>query len=189
MIDAGIVLQSLVGEPLATIRGRPNTIIEVTNGDAIVATSRSPLGQRVPVSWLQEVLDQLRSGETIVVGPASIGYRSSFLGAVLLTLPMIEVMDGSPPTARLDPAYTVQTNVIAELETRLRMYANLIARGGPAGVSPGLLRELRIYGGAGGVWNDVSRTRGIGGAASVTVGLLHTGRHYPDDLSNDALLY
>jgi hypothetical protein len=29
----------------------------------------------------------------------------------------------------------------------------------------------------------------VGGASSVTVGVLHTGRHYPDDLSDTALLY
>ena len=51
------------------------------------------------------------------------------------------------------------------------------------------MRELGIYGGASGVWNDAARTRGIGDADSVTVGLLHTGRHYADDLSDDALLY
>jgi putative restriction endonuclease len=39
------------------------------------------------------------------------------------------------------------------------------------------------------VWNDVAHTRGIGDANSVTVGVLHTGRHYPGDLSDAALLY
>jgi hypothetical protein len=78
---------------------------------------------------------------------------------------------------------------MTELETRLEMYAALLDRGGPARVAPAIVREIGIYGGAGGIWNDVERTRGIGGAASVTVGLRHTGRHYPDDLSEAALLY
>jgi hypothetical protein len=143
----------------------------------------------VPVAWLQDVLDRIQQGETIDIDPDDVGYRSAFMGAVLRTLPMVLVSDASPPTAHLDPNYALSSDVLEELETRLRMYAELIAREGPASVSPATLRELGIYGGASGVWDDVARTRGIGGADSVTVGVLHTGRHYPDDLSDAALLY
>jgi hypothetical protein len=72
MIDAQIVLRSLIGEPLATVsRGRPNTIVEVSSDAAVVVTSRSPAGQRVPVAWLQEVLDRLGGGETLSLDPNS----------------------------------------------------------------------------------------------------------------------
>jgi hypothetical protein len=194
MIDAEIVLRSLIGEPLVTVRrGRPNTIVEVSGDSAVVVTSRSPTGQRVPVAWLQDVLDRLGRGETLSLDPNSgsnsIGYRSSFLGAVLLTLPMIDVSDGSPPIAKLTPNYEAAPDVTAELELRLRMYADLVAGGGPERVAPGLLRSLGIYGGASGIWSDVARTRGIAGADAVTVGVLHTGRHYPDDLADSAALY
>jgi putative restriction endonuclease len=36
---------------------------------------------------------------------------------------------------------------------------------------------------------DVDRTRGIDGADGITVSLLHTGRHYTDELSADGVLY
>jgi hypothetical protein len=116
-------------------------------------------------------------------------HRSAFLGSVLLTLPMVEILRGKPAQARLDPGYVVRTDVLQEFEHRLSMYAKLLDAGGPIAVTPGVVRELGIYGGASGIWNDVARTRGIGDAASVTVGLLHTGRHYPDDLSDQALTY
>jgi putative restriction endonuclease len=58
-----------------------------------------------------------------------------------------------------------------------------------AGYPPALLREVGVYGGAQGVWMDVERTRGIDGAGGITVSLLHTGRHYADELSADGVLY
>jgi hypothetical protein len=57
-------------------------------------------------------------------------------------------------------------------------------------VIPGLLRELRIYGGAQGIWVDKERTQHLTDVGSgVTVGLLHTGSSYPDDLSEDGAIY
>jgi hypothetical protein len=57
-------------------------------------------------------------------------------------------------------------------------------------VSAAFLRDLGIYGGAQGIWVDKARTAPIAADGSgVTVSLLHTGRHYPDDLSEDGLIY
>lgn len=80
--------------------------------------------------------------------------------------------------------------VSEELEYRKRMWATLLERAGTNTTEPRLLRELGIYGGAQGVWVDKTRTSkltedGIG----VTVGLLHTGSSYADDISDDAVLY
>ena len=61
--------------------------------------------------------------------------------------------------------------------------------GDPGRLSPQLLRELGVYGGAQGIWVDTERTRGIDGAGGITVSLLHTGRHYSDELSADGVLY
>jgi hypothetical protein len=55
----------------------------------------------------------------------------------------------------------------------------------PRRAVPRLLREVGIYGGAQGVWIDADKTRGINGPGGVTVGLLHTARHYADELSAD----
>jgi putative restriction endonuclease len=54
---------------------------------------------------------------------------------------------------------------------------------------PAQLRELGIYGGAAGIWVDLARTRAISGSVGVAVALLHTGRHYADDLSDTEVVY
>lgn len=59
-----------------------------------------------------------------------------------------------------------------------------------ADLEPGQLRELGVYGGAQGVWVDKARTSpATGEVDGATVAILHTGRHYPDDLSEDGLIY
>jgi hypothetical protein len=74
--------------------------------------------------------------------------------------------------------------------TRRAMWQRLVTAGGPADVSPGLLRGLGIYGGAQGVWIDAARTSALTpDRAGITVALLHTGRHYADDLTADSILY
>jgi hypothetical protein len=51
-------------------------------------------------------------------------------------------------------------------------------------------RALGIYGGAQGTWVDKTRTASLTSDGNgVTVGLLHTGMHYADDLSDDGLIY
>jgi hypothetical protein len=80
--------------------------------------------------------------------------------------------------------------VTDEFARRESMWRRLEEHGGPNGVAPAVLRELGIYGGAQGVWVDNSRTSqltedGVG----VTVGLFHTGSSYPDDLSEDGVIY
>ena len=55
-------------------------------------------------------------------------------------------------------------------------------------ISARSLRDLGVYGGAQGIWVDKVRTGNLA-PDGVTVGLLHTGRHYPDDLSEDGLIY
>ena len=79
--------------------------------------------------------------------------------------------------------------VEVERSRRESMWNSLLAAGGPSGLSPQVLRKLGVYGGAQGIWVDTDRTREIDGAGGVTVGLLHTGRHYADELSADGVLY
>jgi putative restriction endonuclease len=57
-------------------------------------------------------------------------------------------------------------------------------------LDPLALRDLGIYGGAQGIWVDKRRTSALTPeGAGVTVGILHTGRHYPDELSDEGLIY
>jgi putative restriction endonuclease len=49
---------------------------------------------------------------------------------------------------------------------------------------------MRVYGGAQGIWVDKMTTAPLSpDGQGVTVSILHTGRHYPDDLSDDGLIY
>jgi putative restriction endonuclease len=83
------------------------------------------------------------------------------------------------------------TNHIAqELEHRWQLWRTLLATGGPTGVPPQRLRALGMYGGAQGVWVDKARTAPLTmDSDGVTIGVLHTGTAYADDLSVDGVLY
>jgi hypothetical protein len=104
MIDAEVLLRSVIGEPLSTLRGKPNTVLSVDSGHAHVATSRSQQGSPVPVAWLQDVLDRLAAGDTVSAEATSGAFRSAFLRAALGVVPQVEILDTtSPPTIRVDP--------------------------------------------------------------------------------------
>jgi hypothetical protein len=82
------------------------------------------------------------------------------------------------------------TNVSSELDRRLQMWRAIIAEGNPNDVEPRRLRDLGIYGGAQGIWVDKARTSNPAiGNDGATVAVLHTGRHYDDDLSADGVIY
>ena len=67
---------------------------------------------------------------------------------------------------------------------------NRIKSEGFENLPPQFLRDLGVYGGASGIWVDKSRTSELlTDPNGITVGILHTGRHYPDDLSEDGLIY
>ena len=55
-------------------------------------------------------------------------------------------------------------------------------------LTPGEVRELGIYGGGSGVWVNKSRTQNLA-QDGVAVGLLHTGKHYDDDIDDTGVLY
>jgi hypothetical protein len=103
--DARTLLADLVGQPLQTISGRPNEILELRDRDVVVATGRSPAGAPLPVAWVQEALDSLRAVGELRIDVPSAGHRSAFIGAVLQTLPGARVeqgpqriiLDGFPP--------------------------------------------------------------------------------------------
>lgn len=61
-----------------------------------------------------------------------------------------------------------------------------------AGVTPSALNDdamgMRLFYGGRGIWYDSLRTRGLL-EPGVAVAVLHTGRHYPDDLLADGVIY
>ena len=90
----------------------------------------------------------------------------------------------------LDEITNINGNIVKELNRRKHLLRNLIKIGGPKSVSPKILRELKLYGGAQGIWVDKFHTldsdpNGIG----LTVSVLHKGEIYEDDLEEDGLLY
>jgi hypothetical protein len=99
--DARTVLGSLVGKPISTVTGRMNTVLRLEGDNAIVATSRSPGGQPVPIAWVQSGLERLLTTGEIEVSVPSLGYRSAFIGAVLLSLPGAVLIQATPPRVRL----------------------------------------------------------------------------------------
>lgn len=70
------------------------------------------------------------------------------------------------------------------------MWKSLSSMGDPENTSTTAIRDLRIYGGRRGIFRDL-RTTGVltADGTGVSVGVLHTGRHYPDDLSQDGMIY
>ena len=80
-------------------------------------------------------------------------------------------------------------SVADELARRLKLWEQL-STGDATNAEPGVLRSAQVYGGAQGIWVDKKTTGGLAmDGHGVTVSILHTGRHYPDDLSEDALIY
>ncbi len=79
--------------------------------------------------------------------------------------------------------------VAAERRRRLMLWGEIEADAS-AGIKPKQLTDLRIYGGAQGIWVDKKQTARVSTEGhGVTVGLLHAGQHYPDDLSDDGMIY
>jgi hypothetical protein len=93
--DARSHLEGLVGQTIPTLTGRPNAILRIESGDVIVGTQRSPSGKAIPIEWVQNAMDQLAENGELAIEVSTVGYRSAFIGAVLRTLPGVEVMEGT----------------------------------------------------------------------------------------------
>jgi hypothetical protein len=79
--------------------------------------------------------------------------------------------------------------VDAERERRIALWRALSKQDRDA-LEPSHLRALGVYGGAQGIWVDKANTAISDDVpAGITVSILHTGRHYDDDVSEDCVLY
>jgi putative restriction endonuclease len=80
-------------------------------------------------------------------------------------------------------------DVIAEKDRRFQLWRSLVNEN-LEDIEPQKLRHLRIYGGAQGIWVDKVHTASSEiGPEGAKVAILHTGRHYADDLSDDGVIY
>ena len=81
------------------------------------------------------------------------------------------------------------TDVASETNRRLELWTAL-SKERLDDIEPARLRDLGVYGGAQGIWVDKARTASPEiGSDGATVAILHTGRHYADDLSDDGVIY
>ena len=84
------------------------------------------------------------------------------------------------------------STVEQELEMRMRQWRTLIDSYGepPCEIPPKLLNDMKVYLGGRGIWRDKGRTSQISNEESgIAVGVLHTGVHYDDDLTDTEILY
>lgn len=93
---AADLLRRLVGVPIRTVTGRINRILGIQGPNVLVATDSSPKGEPVPISWVDKALQQLIHHGSVEIHPDTVGHHSSFIGAVLLTLPGATA-SGNPP--------------------------------------------------------------------------------------------
>jgi hypothetical protein len=93
---AAALLRRLIGIELKTPSGRSNMIVGIDSTSAWVATDRSPDGRAVPIEDIASALSTLRRAGAVTVTPQDLGYRSTFVATVLLTLPGT-MLRGSPP--------------------------------------------------------------------------------------------
>jgi hypothetical protein len=115
-LNARSLLESLVGQQISTLTGRPNTVLRLADTNVIVATERSPHGEPVPFDAVQVGIDLLLETGGVEVHPRSLGHRSSFVGAVLLTLPGTVALRTSPPRIELtDPVTAYQANEAGQI--------------------------------------------------------------------------
>lgn len=86
--DMYAVLAGLVDSSITTMDGRHvNRILRVAGDTVWVGTGRSPEGRPVDIRQVQAAADRLYRYGEIEISVASVGYRSAFVGAALLTLP------------------------------------------------------------------------------------------------------
>ncbi|MDZ8171970.1 hypothetical protein [Microbacterium xanthum] len=90
-------LRELIGTPIPTVSGtRTNTILSVGTDHVLVATSRNPTGQPVPIADVIAALERLKRDGIIDVNVESLGYRSAFVGTVLLQVPGARIVGATP---------------------------------------------------------------------------------------------
>ncbi|MEU2452691.1 HNH endonuclease [Streptomyces sp. NPDC012765] len=84
---------------------------------------------------------------------------------------------------------SLPTTVDGELAWRLAIWEHLKASYDDLGkLPPQALRDFGAYGGGQGIWVDSGRTSHLH-EGGITVGVLHSGAHYPDDLGERSVLY
>lgn len=93
--DAREHLLTLIGREIRTVTGRSNTVLSVGPTNLLVATSRAPKGNPVPIADVQAAIETLKADGEITIDVETVSYRSAFIGVVLATLPDAVVLPRS----------------------------------------------------------------------------------------------
>lgn len=73
---------------IPTVTGGPNAVLAIDDANVWVAINRSPHGEPVPNAAVQAGVELLSAtDDELEISTTTLGHRSSFIGAVLLTLP------------------------------------------------------------------------------------------------------
>ena len=92
-----------------------------------------------------------------------------------------------------DDQYPVKekSKIFREREYRIKIWKELLTESNGRNIAPEVLRErYRIYRGAAGIWCDKERTTPISeDEFGIAVSVLHTGKSYPDDVTDDSIVY
>jgi len=105
------------------------------------------------------------------------------------TVPAFRYID---PSLSHDQYPSKEKNKISfEREYRIKIWKEFLALDHARNLSPDLLREkYRIYRGAAGIWCDKERTTSLSeDEYGIAVSVLNTGKSYPDDLTEDSIVY
>ena len=114
--DALALLRSLIGDPIETVTGNTNTIVEVEHKRVKVTTERSPQGQWVDVRDVEAGLEKLYAQGSVLVNVDELGHRSAFVGAVLATIPGTVVTLRPAVVTLHDPEFPVRIRKFAVLD-------------------------------------------------------------------------
>lgn len=95
--DARTLAAGLVGRTVTTVSGRTNVVLAIDGDDVIVGTERTPEGARVPLAMIEAGIDALSRDGTVTVDVETLGHRSAFVAAMLLTLPDTTLEPTTPP--------------------------------------------------------------------------------------------
>ena len=82
------------------------------------------------------------------------------------------------------------SSINIELDRRNNLWDEITQNNSATRIAPQILKELRVYGGAAGIWKDTELTgQYTADGKGITVSVLHTGTSYPDDLFEDGIIY
>jgi 5-methylcytosine-specific restriction protein A len=116
--DIRTYLIGLTGQTLMTMTGKPNRVVSVGNASVMVATEGNRDGAPVSIALVQDVADRVFAGEEVKFDPQA---RSAFVGAVLQTMPEVEVLSaprrarlrGGLPAVQVNPDWTFDELILA----------------------------------------------------------------------------